>query len=45
MKDQEKNLQHAMTSFALFGGMLLSPRPKNSGTLSNPQSFKPLNKK
>jgi hypothetical protein len=27
MNDKDKNLQHAMMSFALWGGMLVSPRP------------------
>ena len=30
MKEQEKN-QHAMTTFALLGGLFLAPRPKSQG--------------
>lgn len=44
MNDNEKK-QHAMTSFALFGGLFLGGRPKSSGAVSRPQDYKPFNKK
>ena len=44
MKEQEKN-QHAMTTFALLGGLFLAPRPKSQGTLSDPQTYRPFEKK
>lgn len=28
MKDQDKNMQHALFSFALLGGLLVNPRNK-----------------
>ncbi|MEM9964904.1 MAG: hypothetical protein AAGC58_06110 [Asticcacaulis sp.] len=43
MNDHEKK-QHAMTSFALFGGVLLSPKPERRA-VSRPQDYKPLGKK
>ena len=43
MQDQEKK-QHAMTSFALFGGLFMSPR-KTSREVSRPSDFKPFNRK
>jgi len=44
MNDTEKK-QHAMTSFALFGGLFLGSRPKSGPTLSRPQDFRPVNRK
>ncbi len=44
MQDQDKK-QHAMTSFALFGGLFLSPRSNAPRTVSRPQDFKPFNRK
>jgi hypothetical protein len=44
MKEQDKTA-HAMTSFALFGGLFLGQRPKTSSNVSNPQDYKPYNKK
>jgi len=44
MKEQDK-ASHAMTSFALFGGLFLGPKPKSSAATSNPQDYKPYNKK
>ncbi|MGN6364515.1 hypothetical protein [Asticcacaulis taihuensis] len=44
MQDQDKK-QHAMTSFALFGGLFGSPRSKESRAVSRPQDFKPVNRK
>ncbi|WP_291535601.1 hypothetical protein [Brevundimonas sp.] len=44
MNDKERNLQHAMMSFALWGGMLVNSRqmPSNSGrTVSHPSNFTP----
>jgi hypothetical protein len=44
MKEQDKT-SHAMTSFALFGGLFLGNRPKSSSNQSSPQDYKPYNKK
>jgi len=44
MNDHEKK-QHAMTSFALFGGVFLGQRPKSGPALSRPQDFRPVNRK
>lgn len=44
MQDQDKK-QHAMTSFALFGGLFLSPRARASRTVSRAQDFKPFGRK
>ena len=44
MNDKERNLQHAMMSFALLGGMLDDSRhmPSNSGrVVSHPSNFVP----
>lgn len=44
MKDKDKNMQHAMFSFALLGGLLVAQRGK--GKLdSKPQDFSPLPRK
>ena len=45
MNDKERNLQHAMMSFALWGGMLVNTRhmPSNSGrVVSHPSNFVPI---
>ncbi len=44
MQDQEKK-QHAMTSFALFGGLFGSPRTKEDRVVSRPQDFRPFERK
>ena len=36
MNDRDKNLQHAMMSFALMGGMLVSPRARQERNESRP---------
>ena len=45
MNDKERNLQHAMMSFALWGGMLVNPR-QNTGAearvVSHPSNFVPI---
>ena len=44
MNDKERNLQHAMMSFALWGGMLVNTRqmPSNSNrVVSLPSNFVP----
>ena len=44
MNDKERNLQHAMMSFALWGGMLVNSRhmPLNSSrVVSHPSNFVP----
>ena len=44
MNDKERNLQHAMMSFALWGGMLVNSRhmPSNAGrVVSHPSNFVP----
>jgi hypothetical protein len=43
-QDQDKK-QHAMTSFALFGGLFASPRGKEPRVVSRPQDFKPIHRK
>ncbi|HYF22688.1 MAG TPA: hypothetical protein VD929_04750 [Caulobacteraceae bacterium] len=45
MNDKEKNLQHAMMSFALMGGMLVTPRHRPHRTESRPQDFVPTPRK
>jgi hypothetical protein len=44
MQDQDKK-SHAMTSFALFGGLFMSPRDKAPRNVSRPQDFKPVDRK
>lgn len=44
-KEEEKNLQHAMTSFAMFGGLFLGNKPKQTRTVSEPHNYKPTPKK
>ena len=45
MNDKERNLQHAMMSFALWGGMLVNTKqmnPANNRTVSHPSKFVPI---
>ena len=44
MNNKERNLQHAMMSFALWGGMLVSPRPhrEHERVVSHPSNFVPI---
>ena len=44
MNDRQKNLQHAMTSFAFWGGMLVSPgrNRTNDRVVSHPSNFVPI---
>jgi hypothetical protein len=45
-KNDEKNFQHAMTSFALIGGMFGNPRIPGRGRVeSRPQDFIPMPRK
>ena len=47
MQDQDKK-QHAMTSFALFGGLFGSPSSgsyKSPRNVSRPQDFRPFERK
>jgi hypothetical protein len=45
MQDQDKK-QHAMTSFALFGGLFGSPRQsREERVVSRPQDFRPFQRK
>lgn len=46
MQDQDKK-NHAMTSFALFGGLFGSPRGNHGSprNVSRPQDFKPYERK
>ena len=45
MQDQDKK-SHAMTSFALFGGLFMSPRnDKSPRAVSRPQDYKPVDRK
>ena len=43
MNDREKNLQHAMMSFAIWGGMLVGPRQARHGerVVSHPSNVTP----
>jgi len=43
MNDKDRNLQHAMTSFAFFGGMFVPDRKSsdNGRVVSHPTSFVP----
>jgi hypothetical protein len=45
MNDKEKNMQHAMLSFALLGGMLVGPRGRQGRVESRPQDFVPSPRK
>jgi len=43
MNERDRNLQHAMMSFALFGGMLVNTRRHNDGRHTSPSSaFTPI---
>ena len=45
MNDKERNLQHAMMSFALWGGMLVNTRATNGANarvVSHPSNFEPI---
>ena len=45
MNDKERNLQHAMMSFALWGGMLVNTKqmnPANNRAVSHPSNFVPI---
>ncbi|MGN6422554.1 MAG: hypothetical protein ACTHLA_04500 [Asticcacaulis sp.] len=45
MQDQDKK-QHAMTSFALFGGLFGSPRhSREERVVSRPQDYRPFQRK
>lgn len=43
MNEERRNLQHAMTSFAYFGGLLVdpTPQPRRSPLISLKGLFKP----
>ncbi|MGH7027897.1 hypothetical protein [Brevundimonas sp.] len=45
MNDKERNLQHAMMSFALWGGMLVNTKQMNGANnraVSHPSNFVPI---
>ena len=44
MDDKDRNLQHAMMSFALWGGMLVGQRPprRDERVVSHPSTFTPF---
>ncbi|MNU28230.1 hypothetical protein D3C71_166550 [compost metagenome] len=45
MNDKERNLQHAMMSFALWGGMLVNTKQMNHANnrvVSHPSNFVPI---
>lgn len=45
MNDKDRNLQHAMTSFAYWGGMLVNnnrPTRANDRVVSHPSNFVPI---
>ena len=44
MNDKDRNLQHAMTSFAFWGGMLVNNRQTraNDRVVSHPSNFTPI---
>jgi hypothetical protein len=44
MNDKDKNLQHAMMSFALWGGLLVGQRPSRASerVVSHPSNFVPV---
>tara|TARA_R110000764_G_scaffold167394_1_gene254572 strand:+ start:193 stop:351 length:159 start_codon:yes stop_codon:yes gene_type:complete len=45
MNDKERNLQHAMMSFALWGGMLVNTKNNNGAgdrVISHPSNFVPI---
>ena len=44
-ENKERNLQHAMLSFALFGGMLVNTKQMNGAgdrVVSHPANFVPI---
>jgi hypothetical protein len=48
MNDKDRNLQHAMTSFAYWGGLLVNPHrlPRaNDRVISHPSNFVPIDLK
>ena len=45
MNDRDRNLQHAMMSFALWGGMLVNTKGTNGAgdrVISHPSNFEPI---
>ena len=42
MNDKDRNLQHAMTSFAFWGGMLVPNRRSEERVVSHPSNFVPF---
>jgi len=45
MNDKDRNLQHALTSFAFWGGMLVNssrPARTNDRVVSHPSNFVPI---
>ncbi|MFJ6024856.1 hypothetical protein ACIQC9_09725 [Brevundimonas sp. NPDC092305] len=45
MNDRDRNLQHAMMSFALWGGMLVNTKNTNGAgdrVVSHPSNFVPI---
>lgn len=45
MDDRQRNLQHAMMSFALWGGMLVNAKARNpmdDRVVSHPSNFVPI---
>ena len=45
MNDKTRNLQHAMLSFALWGGMLVNTKQTNGAgdrVVSHPSNFEPI---
>ena len=45
MNDKDRNLQHAMMSFALWGGMLVNTKqmnPADQRVVSHPSNFVPI---
>ncbi len=43
MNDKERNLQHAMMSFALWGGMLVNTKNSTGDrVVSHPSNFTPI---
>jgi len=45
MNDRDRNLQHAMMSFALWGGMLVNTKNNNGAgdrVVSHPSNFVPI---
>ncbi len=44
MNDKDRNLQHAMMSFAIWGGMLVGQKPhrQSERVVSHPSNFVPF---